>query len=202
MVSNSSWLNILASKYPLRSNFRSLQFVARSHLGFDRDLCVVSHAQDMEVLEAVLEHVDQLIVAVRVGRHHEEAMFQYEVAAITDNALDDLVVLKTNAHPQAGDDGGMLVKVQCTMLQIAIEGLDEEDCLRVLRRHVRDLFGVDELQPDGIQRLLRVTSQQLINRSQIFCLSEAPYSMILIADDQPIGLFRLRAFAVRPYARS
>ncbi len=112
---------------------------------------MVSHAQDVEVLQPVLQHIDQLIVAVRVRGHHEEAMLQNEVTAVTDDPFNDLVVLKRDPDPQSRDDGSMLMKVQRAVLQISIEGLDEKNCLGVLCGNVSHLFGVHQLQPDRIQ---------------------------------------------------
>src|SRR5260370_39123744 len=50
----------------------------------------VSHSEYVDVLQAILQYVDQLVIAVRIGRHHEEAMFEHIVAAIADYVLDSL----------------------------------------------------------------------------------------------------------------
>ncbi len=71
---------------------------------------MVPHAEDVKVFQAVLQDIDELVVAVRVGRHHEEAMLENEVATVADDALDDLVVLKANPDPQSRDEGSVLVE--------------------------------------------------------------------------------------------
>jgi hypothetical protein len=52
----------------------------------------------------------------------------------------------------------MLVKVKSPMTKVAIEGLDEENGFRIAGRNV--LYGVcvEQLQPDGVQRIDRVVA--------------------------------------------
>ena len=53
---------------------------------------MIPHAQHVKVFQPVLEHVDELVIAVRIGRHHEEAVLQDEIAAVTNDSFDDLII--------------------------------------------------------------------------------------------------------------
>jgi hypothetical protein len=98
----------------------------------------VAHAEDMKVLEAALEDIDQLVVSVRIGRAKKEACLENEIARIADDSFDHLAIVKVDAHPEAGHDRSVFVEVESSVAKIAVEGFDEEDCLRVLGGHVLD----------------------------------------------------------------
>jgi hypothetical protein len=90
----------------------------------------------MEVLEAALEDVDQSIISIGIGRPQKETRLEHEVPGVADDAFDHLSVIEVDAHPQTRYDGRMLVKVESPVAQIAIEGLDEEDGLRILGGYI------------------------------------------------------------------
>jgi len=90
----------------------------------------------MEVLQAALEDIDQLVVSVGIGRPKEEALLEHEIPRVTDDPFDHLAIVEVDAYPKARHDGRMFVEVESSVSQVAIEGLDEEDCLRILGGHV------------------------------------------------------------------
>jgi hypothetical protein len=86
----------------------------------------------MEVLQAALEDIDQLVVSIGIGRPKKETLLEHEIPGIADDSFDHFAVVEVDAYPQARHDGCMFVEVESSVSQIAIEGLDEEDRLRVL----------------------------------------------------------------------
>jgi len=105
-----------------------------------RALRRVPHAEHMEVLETTLEDIDQLVISVWIGRPKEEACLEHEVPRITNDSLDHLAIVEVDAHPETGHDRRMFVEVESSVAKITVEGLNEEDCLRVLGGHVLDGF--------------------------------------------------------------
>jgi hypothetical protein len=94
----------------------------------------------VEVLQAALEDIDQLVVPIGIGRTKEKTLLEHEVPRVADDPFDHLAIVEVDADPQARHDGGMFVEVESSVPQIAIEGLDEEDRLRVLGGDV--LYGI------------------------------------------------------------
>lgn len=86
----------------------------------------------MEVLEAALKNVDERVISIWIGRSQEETRLEHEVPSVADDALDHLAVVEVDAHPQARYDRRMLVKVESPVAQIAVEGFDEKNGLRIL----------------------------------------------------------------------
>jgi hypothetical protein len=83
--------------------------------------------------------------------------------------------------------------------QIAIEGLDEEDRLRVLGRNVLYGIRVQQLQPDGVQRVDGIVAQELFDRAQLTVLDDAANSMAFIPNDDTIRFWQLLAAALWLY---
>jgi len=82
----------------------------------------------------------------------------------------------------------MLMKMKRSVTKISIEGLDEEDSLRVLGRDIFHGPGIQQLQPNGIKRVHRIVAQQLIDRPQFARLRQPPDGMILIPDNDAITI--------------
>jgi hypothetical protein len=85
----------------------------------------------------------------------------------------------------------MLVKVKCAVAQIAIEGLDEENGLGVAGRNVLNGVCVEQLQPDGIQRIDGVVAQKLLDGTKFAGLSKPANGMALVADYNSIRFGQL-----------
>jgi hypothetical protein len=85
----------------------------------------------------------------------------------------------------------MLVKVKSPVAKIAIEGLDEEDCLGVPGGYILDGVRVQKFQPDGVQRIDGIVAQKLLDRTKLMWLSESANGMILVTDYDSIRLGQL-----------
>jgi hypothetical protein len=81
----------------------------------------------------------------------------------------------------------MLMKMKSSVTKIPVEGLDEEDRLRVLGGNIFHCPGVQQLQSNGIKRVHRIVAQQLIDRPQFARLRQSPDGVILIPDDDAIA---------------
>lgn len=143
----------------------------------------VAHAEDVEVFEAGFEDIDELVVAVGVGGHEEEAVFEDVVAGVADDAFDDLAVVEVDAHPEALHDGGVFVEVEGAVAQVAVEGLDEEDGLGVFGGDVFDLVGVEQLERDRVQGILGVVAQELFDGAEFADVDGAFDRVVLVPDD-------------------
>ena len=75
-----------------------------------------------------------------------------------------------------------------SVAKISIKRLDEENCLRVLGRHIFHGLGVQHLQSDGIKRIDRIIAQQLLNRTQFTRLRQPPDSVVLIPNNNAITI--------------
>jgi hypothetical protein len=82
----------------------------------------------------------------------------------------------------------MLMKMKSSVAKISIKGLDEEDCLRILRRHIFHGLGIEKLQPNRIKRIHRIVPQQLVDRPQFARLRQPPYGMVLIPDNDAVTI--------------
>lgn len=80
----------------------------------------------------------------------------------------------------------MFVKVESPVTQIAIEGLDEKDGLRILGGDILHDVRVQELQPDRVQRIDGIIAQKLFDRTKLLGLRETANGMVLVADDDSI----------------
>jgi hypothetical protein len=94
----------------------------------------------------------------------------------------------------------MLVKVKSPVAKIAIEGLDEENGFGITGRNV--LYGVcvEQLQPDGVQRIDGVVAQKLLDGTKFAGFSKSANGMALVADNNSIRfgqLFGDLGFALR-----
>ena len=85
------------------------------------------------------------------------------IARVADETLNLFFILKADADPEAGLDGGVLMKVQGFVVGVAIEGADEEDGFGVGDGDVLDLTGVDHGQADAVERMLRIAGEQLLD---------------------------------------
>ena len=74
------------------------------------------------------------------------------------------------------------------MAKIAVEGFNEEDCLRIFGRHVFDSFRVQQLQSDGVQWVDGLVAEKLLDRTQFVLLDNPANSMALIPDYDTIRL--------------
>ncbi len=161
----------------------------------------VSEAEDVEVLEATFENVDELVVAVGVGGRHKEAGAEDVVVGVRDDALDGFAIVEEDANPEPLHDGGVLMEVERAMAEVAIEGHDEEDGLGVGGGDLLDLTGIREGEADGIEGMLRVVAEELLDGAEFAGLSEAADGVVLKADDDLIGGGRgCRAAARGAYA--
>jgi hypothetical protein len=82
----------------------------------------------------------------------------------------------------------MFMKMQGSVAQIPVEGLDEEDSLRIFGGYIFDRFRIEQFQPNEIKRIYRIIAQQLINRPQLARLRQPADSMVLIPDDNAITI--------------
>jgi hypothetical protein len=97
----------------------------------------------------------------------------------------------------------MLVKVKSPVAKIAIEGFDEEDCLGVPGGYIFHSAGVQEFQPDRVQRIDGIVAQKLFDRTKLMGLSKPANGMILVTDYDSIRLGQLffgdLGFGLGPY---
>src|SRR5665213_281905 len=93
----------------------------------------------MKSFKPTLEHIDQHVIAIRIGGHQEEPILQYKVRSIADNSLNHLVVVEINPHPEPLHHRCMFMKMQGSVLQVSLKRLDEKDRLRVLGWHLLHL---------------------------------------------------------------
>lgn len=77
----------------------------------DREADGVADAEDVEVFQIALHDIDQAIISVGIGRHHEEAGTEDVVAGVADEAFDLLFILEANADPETWLDGCMLMEM-------------------------------------------------------------------------------------------
>ena len=140
----------------------------------------------MKVFEAVFQYIDQLIIPIRIRRHHEEAMLQNIVAAITDDAFYRLAVMKSDPHPQPLHDRCILMEVQGPVPQVPVEGLYEEDRFGISSGHILKGIRINQLEPNGVELRHRFVAQQLVDCAELTCLGEPAHSMVFIADDDSV----------------
>jgi hypothetical protein len=97
----------------------------------------------------------------------------------------------------------MLMKVKSPVAKIAIEGLDEKDCLGVPGGDILHDVRIQELQPDRIQGIDGIVAQKLFDRTKLMWLSESANGMILVTDYDSIRLGQLffgdLGFGLGPY---
>jgi hypothetical protein len=117
----------------------------------DGDADGIADAEDVKVLETALHDIDQAIVAIGVGGHHEEARTENVISRVADEALDLFFILKANANPEAGLNRRVLVEVKGFVMRIAIEGIDEEDGFCVGDRDVPNLSGIDHGEANAVE---------------------------------------------------
>jgi hypothetical protein len=144
----------------------------------------------VEVLETTLENIDERVISIWIGGSQEEARLEHEVPGVADNAFDHLPVVEVDAHPEARHDGRMLVKVKSPVAQIPIEGLDEEDRLRILGGDILHDVRVQKLQPDRVQGIDGIVAEKLFNRTKLLGFRETANCMVFIADDDTIRVGR------------
>lgn len=146
----------------------------------------VAETEDAEVLQSALEHVDQLVVPIGIGRRHEEARPEHVIVSVGDDAFDRLAVMEADADPKPLHHRGVLVEMKRAVAKIAVKGHHEEDGLGV---RCRDLLNLASLkgQADGVQGVLRVIAEELLDGANFACRSEAAQGVILKANDDFIG---------------
>jgi hypothetical protein len=88
--------------------------------------------------QPALEHINELVVAARVGWHEEEPRVDKIANGIIDNSLHDFAIQKLNSHPNAMNDGRSRVEVEILVIRVSIETVDVKDCLDVLEGHLFD----------------------------------------------------------------
>lgn len=147
----------------------------------------------MKVLESALQNIDQLVISIRVRRSEKEAVLQDEVPSIADNAFDHLVVIEVHSNPQSRGNRSVLVEVKRLVVKIAIEGLDEEHRLGVLRRNLLHRVRIQQRQTDGVQGILRIISKKLLDRAKLIDLCQSANRPIFKPDDDLIGPVRNRS---------
>jgi hypothetical protein len=82
----------------------------------------------------------------------------------------------------------MLVKVESPVAQIAIEGLDEKDGLRIFGGDILNDVRVQKLQPDRVQGIDGIVAQKLFDRTKLVGFREPANGVVLVADDDSIGV--------------
>ena len=70
-----------------------------------------AHAKDAMVSEPAFDHVDKLVVAVRVGRQQKEARVNQIPKRIVDDSLLNFAVKKLDLHPNSVDYGRPGMKI-------------------------------------------------------------------------------------------
>ena len=141
----------------------------------------------MKILQPSLQHIDKPVVSIGIGRPQKEARLEHKILGIADDSFNHLAIVKIHPHPQARDNWRMLMKMKRPVTKIPVEGLDEEDRLRVLGGNIFHCPGVQQLQSNGIKRVHRIVAQQLIDRPQFARLRQSPDGVILIPDDDAIA---------------
>ena len=152
-----------------------------------RILRKIPHPEHVKILQPGLQHVDKPVVSIGIGRPQKEARLEHKILGIADDSFNHLAIVKIHSHPQARHNRGMLMKMKRSVTKISIEGLDEEDRLRVLGRDIFHGPGVQQLQTNGIKRVHRIVTQQLIDRPQLARLRQPPDGVVLIPDNDAIA---------------
>jgi hypothetical protein len=93
----------------------------------------------------------------------------------------------------------MFMKMQRSMAQVPIKGLNEEDRLRVLRRHIFYSVGIQQLQPNRIKRIDGIIPQQLFDRTQFTWLRQPPDGVVLISNNYPVTIGQVFIGFLRSY---
>jgi len=89
----------------------------------------LSHAQNAMVGQAAFAHVDQFVVAVRIGGKEKESRVDQIAEGVKDDALHNFAIEKLQPHPDAMDDGRAGMKVEFLMIRVAFKAVDVEDSL-------------------------------------------------------------------------
>ncbi len=80
---------------------------------------------------STLQDVDELIIAIRVRRSHEEAGTKDVVMGVGDDALNCLSIVETNANPETLHHRCVFMEVKGTMAQVAVKSHHKEDSLSI-----------------------------------------------------------------------
>lgn len=147
----------------------------------------VAKAEDVEVLEAAFQNVDEFVIAIGVGGGHEEAEPEDVVVGVRDDAFDGFSIVEANPDPQTLHDGCMLMKVKGAMAQIAVKGHDKEDCLGVGGSDGLSLAGIGQSETDGVEGMLRVVAQKLVDGAYLASQGEASNGVVFEADYNLVG---------------
>ena len=165
----------------------------------------ISHAENVKVLQAALVDVHKPVVAVRISRNKEKAVLKDKVTRVADNALDHLVILKVNPHPQPRNDWRVLVEVKRFVTNISVKGLDEENGLRLSSGDLLHFAGINQVEPNCIERGMRIVTEELFDRAQLTDLSRAANGAVIESDHDtidPLGRRRGDCGYLCGYARS
>src|SRR5258705_12612782 len=82
----------------------------------------------------------------------------------------------------------MFMKMKSPMAKVPIEGLDEEDSLRIFGGNIFNGLGIQQFQPNRIKRIHRIVAQQLIDRPQLARLHQPTDCMVLISDNDAVTI--------------
>jgi hypothetical protein len=119
----------------------------------------IAHAEHLKIFQTALEHIHQPVVAAGIGGNQQKAGVENVVAGIENDAFHYLVILKLDAHPQAGHHRRVVVKVQRVVGVVAVEGPDQEDGLGAFQVAVLRLAGIVQIQAEGSQLAARAAKK-------------------------------------------
>src|ERR1700733_7231389 len=136
-------LHTTFSETTLKKHEQNRPFRPRNHAQYfsenlSRILRKIPHAEHVEILQPSLQHIDQSIISIGIRRPQKEARLQHKILSIADDSFNHLAIVEVHPYPQTRHGRRMLMKMQCSVAKVSIEGLDEEDRLGVLRRHIFD----------------------------------------------------------------
>jgi hypothetical protein len=105
--------------------------------------------------------------------------------------------MEIDAHPESFKYRRMSMKMKGPVLEVSFEGLDEKDRLGILGRHLFDCLGVQQAEPDRLQRRLLRAMQKLFHRSKLVYFSKTADRAVLIPDDYPMCIYCLSISTLR-----
>ncbi len=91
------------------------------------------------------------------------------------------------------------MKMKGSMAKIPIKRLYKKDSLGILRRNRLDLLGIHKPKSNRFKWMLRIVLQKLFNRPKLSSFCKTAYRMILIPNDNPMGI-PLPIGQLSPYA--
>jgi len=83
------------------------------------------------VNEPVLDHVDEGIVAVGVGRQQKESRIDQIAKRVIYDSLHDLAIQELELHPDSMDDGRPGMKIEMLVIRVLFEAVYIKDGLDI-----------------------------------------------------------------------